>query len=176
MKTYAKVLLGLAAAAVAIQFFGIDKQNPTADPAQNVFALYPADAQVQGLVKTACYDCHSDKTVYPWYSNIQPVGWWLKHHVDDGRKHLDFSTFGSYTLKKQDHKLEEVIESQKEGWMPLESYTLIHTDAKLTPEQRDAVIAWAEQARTTIQQKMQQTQGAESHEGHDHEGHEGHSH
>lgn len=145
-----KIGLSLLVIIVVLQFFQIDKSNPTSDPSSDVLAHFPANEEVTGILKSACYDCHSDQTRYPWYAYITPVNYWIKGHIDEGREHLNFSDWSSYSPKKADHKLDEVIESMEEGWMPLESYTITHGDAKLTAEQRAAVASWAKEARTQI--------------------------
>jgi hypothetical protein len=106
---------------------------------------------VETSLKKACYDCHSNNTRYPWYAEVQPVAWYLDHHVQEGKGELNFDAFLTYPYKKQDHKLEELIETQQEGSMPLTSYTLIHRDAKLTQQQRQEIIDWATLTRKEIQ-------------------------
>lgn len=96
----------------------------------------PSD-EVKALIKGACYDCHSNATVYPWYSEVAPVSWWTKHHVNEGREELNFSVWADYSLKKADHKLEECAEEVEEGKMPLDSYTWTHGDADLNEKQRE---------------------------------------
>jgi len=93
----------------------------------------------------ACNDCHSNKTMYPWYANIQPFAWFLNDHVVDGKKHFNISTFTKLPIAVQNHKLEETIEMVKEKEMPLESYTYLglHKEANLTDAQRDAIVNWA---------------------------------
>jgi hypothetical protein len=88
-------------------------------------------------------DCHSNNTIYPWYSHIQPAAWWMNNHVKDGKKDLNFDEFLTYTKKKQFKKMEETIELVKEGEMPLKSYTWIHNDAKLTEAEKTALTDWA---------------------------------
>ncbi len=131
-----KILIGLGASVLLIQFVRIDKTNPPLTPEKDFIAITQPDEEVQSLLNSACYDCHSNTTSYPWYSNIAPVSWWLKHHVDEGRDELNFSKWGDYNEKRADHKLEECIELVKEGEMPLDSYTWTHGDAKLNNEQR----------------------------------------
>lgn len=81
---------------------------------------------------------------------IQPVGWWLQYHVNDGKEHLNFSEFLSYDAKKQDHKMEELIEMVKEKEMPLNSYTWTHDEARLTDQERQVLVNWAEGIRKNI--------------------------
>lgn len=120
---------------------------------------------VHGLLKTACYDCHSDYTTYPWYANIQPVGWWLKDHIDEGKRSLNFQQFATLEPRPnsrlktkealQDHKLEEVVELVEAKEMPLESYTIIHRDAKLNDAQRKMIVDWANEARKSLVAKTE---------------------
>jgi hypothetical protein len=146
-----KILLGLLAVLVIIQFIKPEK-NISATPSVNsIHNKFPANEETMQILKTACNDCHTNNTVYPWYANIQPVAWWLDSHVDDGKRHLNFDEFLTYKLKKQDHKLEELIESQEDHWMPLDSYTWIHKDAKLNETQRLALVNWAKETRLKIQ-------------------------
>ena len=97
------------------------------------------------ILNGACNDCHSNKTEYPWYANVQPVAWWLAGHVNDGKRHLNFSAFTNRPLAYQNHKFEEIVEMVKEKEMPLPSYTWmgLHPDANLTDEDRNEIINWA---------------------------------
>jgi hypothetical protein len=146
-----KILVVLFAVFIIIQVFRPEKNQSAAETPNDIFAHYKADANTKQLIQTACYDCHSNNTVYPWYAEIQPVAWWLADHVNEGKSELNFSEFATYTPKKGDHKLEEVVEMIKEREMPLKSYTLIHGDANLSDAQREELSKWAEQVRAQIQ-------------------------
>lgn len=146
-----KILLGLLAVLVIIQFFKPELNQSTAETPNDIFAHYAAPDSLQQMIRTSCYDCHSNNTVYPWYSNIQPVAWWLADHVNEGKKELNFSEFTTYAPKKADHKMEEVIEMIEKGEMPLKSYTIIHGDAKLSAAQQKAINDWAKEVRAQIQ-------------------------
>ena len=137
---------------IVIQFFRPEKNiNTTAAATNNdITKLYAVPENVMTVLKTSCYDCHSNNTAYPWYNNIQPVAWWLKHHVDEGKREINFNEFGSYAIRRQYKKLEEIAEQVKEDEMPLSSYTLIHTNAKLNAEQKTLLINWAEEVRKEI--------------------------
>lgn len=138
-----KIGIGLLIALMVIQFIR-PTRNISAQPSENDITLkYSVPENVQIVLKESCYDCHSNTTRYPWYTNIQPVGWWIQSHVNEGKQHLNFSEFGAYPEKKAKHKFEEIEESMNTGWMPLESYLIIHSDAKLTKEQSDAMRTWA---------------------------------
>jgi hypothetical protein len=145
-----KALLILFLVFLIIQFFRPAKNISAREQPQALKKSYLIPAQVESSLKKACYDCHSNNTRYPWYAEVQPIAWYLAHHVNDGKEELNFDEFLSYPLKKQDHKLEEVIETQQEGEMPLSSYTLIHRDARLTKEQKKEIINWATQVRKQV--------------------------
>ena len=140
-----KIILGLIALLVVIQFIKPSK-NLSDDRTFDISTKYALTEEVTSILKVACNDCHSNKTEYPWYAEIQPVAWWLNYHVTDGKRHLNFSNFTSRPIAVQNHKLEETIEMVKEGEMPLSSYTWLglHSDANLTSAQREILVKWAE--------------------------------
>ncbi len=142
MKLYTKILLGVSATLLAVQLFQIDKNNPTYDSNKEMLAQVSAPAEVKAILKQACYDCHSYETEYPWYTNVAPLSWWIEEHIEDGRKHFNFSEWGNYDLKKKKHKLEELIEMVEEGEMPLNSYTWAHSEANLSAQQVEELISW----------------------------------
>jgi len=143
MKKKIKIFAWLAIAAlIGIQFFQIDQSNPESDPSQDIFAKFEANDALVMKVKEACYDCHSNQTEYPWYTKVQPIGWWLKGHIKGARKHLNFSEFGTYSNKKAKHKFEEAVEYTEKGWMPIGSFKLTHPEARLTDLERATMVAW----------------------------------
>jgi len=127
-----------------IQFFQPDRNETLESLPTDLMNYAQPSEEVQLILKKACYDCHSNNTTYPLYSYIQPVGWWINHHIQEGKEHLNFSEFGSYPPKKVVHKLEEIVESQETHWMPMDSYTWIHAEARLTEKERTALVAWAQ--------------------------------
>lgn len=140
-----KIILALITLLVVIQFFRPAK-NLSDDRTHDISTKYALTEEVSYILKVACNDCHSNKTVYPWYAEVQPVAWWLNYHVTDGKRHLNFSNFTSRPIAIQNHKLEETIEMVKEGEMPLPSYTWLglHSNANLTQAQRETLVKWAE--------------------------------
>ena len=151
MKKFLKrFFLLLLLAFIAIQFFRPAKNISTVISANDITTKYALPQDVQTILKTSCYDCHSNNTVYPWYSNIQPVAWWLDDHIKEGKKELNFSEFASYRIGRQYKKLEEINDEVKEDKMPLESYTLIHGDAKLTQQQKLSLATWVVALRDSI--------------------------
>ncbi len=151
MKKYFKrFFLLLLLVFIVIQFFRPAKNKSEGISANDITVKYAAPDDVKAILKTSCYDCHSNNTNYPWYNNIQPVAWWLKNHVDEGKRELNFSEFASYRIGKQYRKLEEINKEVKDGEMPLASYTLIHGDAKLNQQQKLAVANWVTALRDSI--------------------------
>jgi Haem-binding domain len=142
-------LIGGAVVLLAIQFFR-PKPNNSNDETNEIAQKFPVPPDVHGILKTSCYDCHSNNTVYPWYASFQPVLGWLDHHIDEGKHEINFSTFATYSPRRQFKKFNEIIEQVKEGEMPLSSYTLIHRDAVLSADQKQTLIAWAEAMKDTL--------------------------
>ncbi|MDL5511292.1 heme-binding domain-containing protein [Arenibacter sp. M-2] len=139
-----KILLGLGVVLILIQFFRPEK-NESNDNTDDISTKYNVPEDVNHLLKVSCNDCHSNKTEYPWYSNVQPVAWFLNNHVVDGKRHLNFSNFTKLPLAIQYHKFEEVVEMVEEKEMPIPSYTYLglHSEANLTQEQRDKIMDWS---------------------------------
>lgn len=142
-----KILLGLLALLIIIQFFQIDKTNPKVLPDQDFLAITDVPEDIKANIKAACYDCHSHETVYPWYASIQPVGWLLNNHITDGRKHLNFSIWSQYDTGKKDHKLEECAEEVEERHMPIKAYLLTHPEAKLSDAEVNEMVDFFNKAR-----------------------------
>ena len=145
-----KIILGILAVLVLIQFIRPTKNKASEISANDIRKQYAMPKDVEETLNKACMDCHSNNTSYPWYFNMQPVAWWLQHHVNEGKEELNLSEFATYSPKKANHKLGEIIESQEDGWMPIDSYTWIHKNAKLTQEQKIAIIIWAEGVQQQI--------------------------
>lgn len=141
-----KVALALFAIGIILQFFQIDKTNPAVNQGVDFTQIKKMPESTAKLLRNACYDCHSNETKYPWYTNIQPVAWLVKEHIDDGRKHLNFSTFATYSPEKQTRKIEESIEEIEKGGMPLESYLLVHSEAKLSDGQKQELLNFLKQS------------------------------
>lgn len=147
MKIIKKIGLLLLAIFIIAQFFGPEKNDGDIASVDAFFADTNPPENVKAILKTACIDCHSDSTRYPWYNNITPVNYWLADHIEHGSKHLNVSKWNDYSDKKKDHKLDELIEMVEAKEMPLPSYTWTHDEAELSQEQIDAVIAWAKNVR-----------------------------
>jgi hypothetical protein len=140
--TRKRILSALAILLIIMQLIRIDKTNPPVDPQLDFAAAAHPPEAVLSLIKNACYDCHSDETRYPWYSNIAPVSWWIKGHKNEAMEHFNFSTLG--ILKPEDLKwaLGTAAEEIQEHEMPLASYTWMHPEARLNDEQRALLATW----------------------------------
>ncbi|MDZ7717875.1 MAG: heme-binding domain-containing protein [Balneolaceae bacterium] len=158
MKSILKyILLTLLFIFIILQFFGVDKSVPEFNTNTDFLATHNPSSDVESIFRSACYDCHSYETTYPWYSNIQPVAWWLQDHIDEGRDEMNLSLWNEYSTEDADHLLEEMVEMVEEEEMPLPSYTWTHSDARLTDQQRENLTNWAANLRTSLQQKSDST-------------------
>lgn len=152
LKKIVKILaVVLVAALIAIQFFRIDKTNPPIVETDTIDAAMAVPPDIKLILGRSCNDCHSNNTVYPWYSNIQPAAWFLKDHIDEGRRELNFSEFNPYSAKKKKHKFEEICEQVESGNMPLPSYLWIHRNAALSETEKKALCDWSKQEHDKIQ-------------------------
>lgn len=127
---------------VVMQFFRIDQTNPKIEKTKDFITLTQPSADVEKMLRSACYDCHSNETKYPWYSNVAPVSWWLKDHIDEGREYFNFSTWADISEEDKNHILHECEEEVEHKKMPLDSYTWTHGDADLSDEQRETLATW----------------------------------
>lgn len=139
------ILIAVAVAFVAIQFFQIDKTNPPIVYAETLESVVSVSPDVTIILGKACNDCHTNKTIYPWYAYVQPAGWLLQSHIDEGKRNLNFSKFATYDANRREKKLEEICEQIETGEMPLPSYTWIHRDAILTDSEKKALCDWTKQ-------------------------------
>ena len=132
-----KTLIVLGVIIVAIQFIPVDRSNPP------VTQEIDAPANILSILKTSCYDCHSNETNWPWYSYVAPVSFLVSGDVEKGRKRVNFSEWDRYDEKKRAKKLDDMIEVIDEGVMPLSKYTIIHSEAKMNPEKIRLLKNWA---------------------------------
>jgi len=154
MKIFKKTAYALLIVLIAAQFFQPEKNEGSLVSVVPFLNETNPPENVKAILETTCFDCHSNKTTYPWYNNITPVNYWLESHIKDGKKHLNFSEWSSYSLKKKEHKMDELHEEVAEGEMPLKSYTWTHTDANLTAAQIAAVVSWGKKVQGDYQQQL----------------------
>ncbi|MBL7782443.1 MAG: heme-binding domain-containing protein [Saprospiraceae bacterium] len=150
MRRFIKPVLGTLLVVLILLQFIHPERNLSGYETHGIQTRYAMPEDVKSILKTACFDCHSNYTVYPWYANVQPVASWLANHVEEGKHHLNFSEFTNKKVALQNHKMEEVIEVIQENEMPMSSYTLIHRDAVLSDAQKQSVINWAQSIMDTL--------------------------
>ena len=136
-KSLLKILAALAAFGLVIQVVPMDRTNP---PVQ---ADLDAPAPVKAILRASCYDCHSNETVWPWYSRVAPVSWLVAQDVRSGRRHVNFSTWNRYDAGRRQAVVRRAVKEVQRGEMPPWYYTIKHPDGKLTPEKRAILEAWA---------------------------------
>ncbi len=141
MRLAAKIGVGVLAVLALIQVVRPSRSNPP------VTADLQAAPEVKEVLRRACYNCHSNETRWPWYSHVAPVSWLLSHDVQDGRKDLNFSTWGTLSGPEQAEERGEIAESIAEGDMPPWYYVPMHPDARLSATDRSLLNAWAGPAR-----------------------------
>lgn len=142
--------LGIAVVFLAIQFVRPARENPAVDQSMSIAAQTGFTPPVSSLIKAACFDCHSNETRWPWYSNVSPVCWLVADDVASGRRHLNFSEWGKYPISKRIVKLGMIYEEVSKGDMPIPKYLYMHPDARLTSADRDSIMSWAERERDKL--------------------------
>lgn len=142
-KRLKKVGIALFLVLIAIQFYQPALNQSSGQDYTNDFIITTnAPSNISKLIKTSCYDCHSNNTDYLWYDYLQPVRMFVEKHITDGKKELNFNEFGSYSNRKQQSKLEAIGKQIKSDEMPLTSYTLLHRDAIINEVQKQELITW----------------------------------
>ena len=150
MKVLKKIVLFLGIVFVGIQFIPTKRNLSDAVLASDFMQTYELPKTLETKIKVSCYDCHSNNTAYPWYNKIQPVAWFLENHIEEAKEELNFSEFGNYSTRKKKSKLKSIISQIKDDEMPLSSYTLMHTDAKLSVNEKNELIKWMTQLRDSL--------------------------
>ena len=153
MKIVKRIVMVLAGLLVVLQFIRPTKNSSENTSQYDIIKHSRPPQEVENILRTSCYDCHSNSTRYPWYAEVQPVGWWLYRHIEGAKRQLNFSEFGGYRLRRQYRKLDEMITQLNEGEMPLPSYLIIHTDARLSQDQKDRFVAWVNAERDSMKMK-----------------------
>ena len=154
MKIIKKLGWFLIIALLVAQFFSPDKNEGDVTAITAFTNETNPPENVHLILKTTCFDCHSNVTRYPWYNKITPVNYWIADHIDQGKEVLNFSNWNSYSLKRKEHKMEEVYEEVEKKHMPLESYTWMHSEAKLTDDQIKEVVDWAKQIQAEYKSQL----------------------
>ncbi len=145
-----KILIVVLILLFFIQFIRPARNNGAEATPTDITHYVTVPDTVMHILQRSCYDCHSNHTVYPWYVNINPVGLWLKNHIDDGKRAINFSDLSSFDKRKLNHRLGDIAEEVESGDMPLSSYTLIHRYAKLDSNEINLIKQWTVQAKTEL--------------------------
>ena len=135
---FKKILIAVVVILIGIQFIPVDRTNPP------VTEEIKAPENVLNILQTSCYDCHSNKTDWPWYSYVAPVSFFITSDVSEGRHHLNFTEWNKYDEKRKEKKLDHVADMVEEGDMPLASYKLMHPSAKLDKEKVNVIKEWVD--------------------------------
>lgn len=142
MKLFKKVFIVLLVAFAGIQFIPTNRNQSNKELLSDISLTYNVPENIQSILKASCYNCHSNNTDYPWYNKVQPVSWFLESHIEQGKAELNFSEFGSYSLRRQKSKLKSMASQIKNDKMPLSSYTLIYRNAKISENEKLLLINW----------------------------------
>ena len=143
-KLFKKTGLLILFLAIAMQFIPTNRNQDTRILSSDFIKQYNPPTAIANKIKTACYDCHSNNTIYPWYNKIQPVTWFLENHINEAKEEVNFSEFGNYSKRKKKSKLKSIRNEIKDDKMPLWTYTLMHKDAKLGKEDKAKIVKWIE--------------------------------
>lgn len=135
---------------ILVQFKRPARTNPPVDESQTIFARTQMTPQVAAILDRSCRDCHSNKTVWPWYTNFAPISWFIVDHVNQGRQHVNLSEWGRLDRDHQDKKLRQICDQITDGAMPLSSYTPLHPGSKLSPEDVKTLCDWTDAERQRL--------------------------
>lgn len=150
MKIFKRIVILLIVVFVGIQFIPRTRNESSEILSSDFIKIYKPSEKISDLLKTSCYDCHSNNTIYPWYSKIQPVSWFLEGHINEAKKELNFSKFGDYSNRKKKSKLKSIISQIKDDEMPLPSYILMHRDAIISEKDKELLEEWLSNLRDSL--------------------------
>ena len=136
MKTFTTILYWFLIVIALIQFIPVNRVNKPVDQKVNFINVFGTPGNVQAILKKGCYDCHSNETVYPKYAFIAPISWMIKHHINEGREHLNLSEWGNLNKDLKKSMLGNSVRSVKDYSMPLPAYITKHPQANLTKAER----------------------------------------
>lgn len=152
MKIVGIVVVVLIAVFLFIQLFPGEKPETVFDNPGDIHSEVLINPEVSQILKTACYDCHSNESKFPWYSNVAPFSWLVAHDINEGRDELNFSEWTTYKVKRKKHKLEEIAEEVEEGEMPMKIYTWLHSEADLSDAQKESLVSWAKESIELVEE------------------------
>jgi hypothetical protein len=129
---------------IASQAIRPARTNPPIDPTREITARLAVDPAVASIMDRSCNDCHSNRTVWPWYSNVAPISWFVINHVNEGRRHMNFSDWAAIPPAKVAPMLQRICKEVRSGGMPLDTYTPMHPGSKLTSADEDTICRWTD--------------------------------
>jgi len=141
---FKKILFVLLVLLIIIQFIHPSRNISKGEQPNNISRAFNVPTEVRTVLDKACMDCHSNNTRYRWYFKIQPLDWWLTHHINEGKQELNFDEYANKPLRYQYHKMESTVDQIKKDEMPLNSYLWVHKDAVLTDSEKNILISWAQ--------------------------------
>ncbi|HJZ81031.1 MAG TPA: heme-binding domain-containing protein [Pyrinomonadaceae bacterium] len=142
--------IGLIVVFVGIQFMRPARSNPPVDESQAINSRTQITPEVAAIFERSCQDCHSNKTDWPWYTQVAPVSWWIANHVDQGRHDLNLSEWGKLPPDRQDRKLRQICDEVQDGQMPLSSYLPMHPKARLSEQDKRTLCDWTDNERERL--------------------------
>lgn len=143
-------LMVIAVGLVVIQFINRPEKINEPVSENDIIENLNVNPEMAGMLKAACYDCHSNQPKYPWYASVAPISWEIAEHIEEGRDELNFSEWATFTARRRDHKLEEIIELVESGEMPMPNYVRMHSEAKLYSDQVEMLKNWVNAERAKI--------------------------
>lgn len=149
------IVLIVIVAFIVVQFFQPEK-NSAELTSNHLFQNEKVPADVMNTLKNACMDCHSDQTHYLWYHKISPVSWMIYEHIKDGKKELNFSTWGEQDAYDKFGAFEDISKEVERKTMPLKSYTFMHSKARLSDEERKTLVDWAKSRSEQITNELKE--------------------
>ena len=144
MKIFSKILYWFLIVIALIQFIPVDRVNKPVDKKVDFVHVFQTPRNVTEILQKACYDCHSNETVYPDYAYVAPISWSIKNHINEGRKHLNFSEWGTFNKDLKKSMLENSARSIKDYSMPFPGYIAQHPRANLTKAERVLLVNYFE--------------------------------
>ncbi|HVS21269.1 MAG TPA: heme-binding domain-containing protein [Pyrinomonadaceae bacterium] len=144
------IAIGLIVVFLGIQFVRPARTNPAVDESQTIFARTQMTPHVAAIFNRSCVDCHSNKTEWPWYTNVAPLSWFIVNHVNEGRKNWSLSEWGQLDRDHQDRKLRQICDEITDGAMPLSSYTPMHPNSKLSADDKKKLCDWTDAERARL--------------------------
>ena len=143
-------LISLICLFILIQLKRPARTNPAVDESQTIEVHTQLTPEAKDILSRSCYDCHSNKTVWPWYTNVAPVSWWIADHIKEGRQNLNLSEWAKLDRDRQDRKLRQICDEVEDGAMPLSSYLPMHPKAKLSDQDKKMLCDWTAAERERL--------------------------